>query len=60
LEEELKLINKSSINAFGRAIERSRRPEVDSHKCRRESHPTQIQSGIIYFANSLLIDHRSI
>jgi hypothetical protein len=42
LEEELKLINKSSINAFARAIGRIRCPEVDSHTFRSggyEAHP---------------------
>ena len=42
LEEELKLINKNSINAFARAIGKIRRPEVDSHKIRSgsyEAHP---------------------
>ena len=32
LEEELKLVNKNSLNAFARAIGRIRRPELDSHK----------------------------
>ncbi|KAJ8326746.1 hypothetical protein QVD99_005468 [Batrachochytrium dendrobatidis] len=31
LEQELKLINKNSINAFARAVGRIRRPETDSH-----------------------------
>jgi hypothetical protein len=31
LEEELRLINKNSLNAFARAISRTRRPELDSH-----------------------------
>ena len=38
LEEELKLINKNSLNAFGRI----RRPELDSHIYRNgtyEAHP---------------------
>ena len=42
LEEELKLINKNSINAFVRAIGRIRRPETDSHTFRTgiyEAHP---------------------
>jgi hypothetical protein len=42
LEEELKLINKNSINAFARAIGRIRRPQVDSHTFRGgnyEAHP---------------------
>jgi hypothetical protein len=42
LEEELKLINKNSINAFARAIGKIRRPEVDSHTFRSgsyEAHP---------------------
>ena len=42
LEEELKLINKNSINAFARAVGRIRRPEVDSHTFRSggyEAHP---------------------
>ena len=34
LEEELKLVNKNSLNAFARAIGRSRRPELDSHTLR--------------------------
>ena len=41
LEEELKLINKNSLNAFARAIGRSRR-QVDSHTFRSgsyEAHP---------------------
>ena len=42
LEEELRLINKNSINAFARAIGKIRRPEVDSHTFRSgsyEAHP---------------------
>ena len=42
LEEELKLINKNSVNAFVRAIGRIRRPETDSHTFRSgsyEAHP---------------------
>ena len=42
LEEELKLINKNSLNAFARAIGRIRRPELDSHTYRNgtyEAHP---------------------
>ena len=31
LEEELKWVNKNSLNAFARAIGRIRRPELDSH-----------------------------
>jgi hypothetical protein len=34
LEEELKLINKNTINAFARDVGRTRRPEVDSHTFR--------------------------
>lgn len=34
LEEELKLVNKNSLNAFARAISRIRRPELDSHTYR--------------------------
>ena len=34
LEEELKLVNKNSLNAFARAIGRIRRPELDSHTYR--------------------------
>ena len=37
LEEELKLINKNSINAFGRAIWRIRRPEKYGHQCKNQS-----------------------
>ena len=42
LEEELKLINKNSVNAFARAVGRSHRPETDSHTFRSgsyEAHP---------------------
>ncbi|KAJ1341160.1 hypothetical protein BSLG_004226 [Batrachochytrium salamandrivorans] len=42
LEEELKLINKNSLNAFTRALSRIRRPELDSHTYRNgtfEAHP---------------------
>ncbi|OAJ42904.1 hypothetical protein BDEG_26296 [Batrachochytrium dendrobatidis JEL423] len=42
LEEELNLINKNSLNAFARAISRTRRPELDSHIHRSgayEAHP---------------------
>ncbi|KAJ8329961.1 hypothetical protein O5D80_001892 [Batrachochytrium dendrobatidis] len=42
LEEELRLINKNSFNAFARAISRTRRPELDSHIHRNgayEPHP---------------------
>jgi hypothetical protein len=42
LEEELKLVNKNSLNAFARAIGRIRRPELDSHTYRNgtyEAHP---------------------
>ena len=42
LEEELKLINKNSVNAFARAIGRIHRPESDPHTFRSgdyEAHP---------------------
>ncbi|KAK5673310.1 hypothetical protein QVD99_000760 [Batrachochytrium dendrobatidis] len=42
LDEELNLINKNSLNAFARAISRTRRPELDSHTHRNgayEAHP---------------------
>ena len=42
LDEELSLINKNSLNAFARAISRTRRPELDSHIHRGgayEAHP---------------------
>jgi hypothetical protein len=51
LEEELKLINKNSVNAFARAVGRIRRPETDSHTSEVEVTKlilTQIQS-IYYF-----------
>ena len=48
LDEELKLINKNSINAFARAVGRIRRPETDSHTFRSGSYEAQIQS-IYYF-----------
>ncbi|KAK5672365.1 hypothetical protein QVD99_001131 [Batrachochytrium dendrobatidis] len=42
LDDELRLINKNSLNAFARAIGRIRRPELDSHTYRNgtyEAHP---------------------
>ena len=47
LEEELKLINKNSINAFARAIGKIRRPEVDSHTFRSGSYEAHPRSDTI-------------
>jgi hypothetical protein len=44
LEEELKLVNKNSLNAFARANGRIRRPELDTEIERLKHIPTQIQS----------------
>jgi hypothetical protein len=56
LEEELKLVNKNSLNAFARAIGRIRRPELDSHNTEMErmKHiPMQIQSIYCFLLESL-------
>jgi hypothetical protein len=47
LEEELKLINKNSINAFARAVGRIRRPETDSHTFRSGSYEAHPHADII-------------
>jgi hypothetical protein len=48
LEEELKLVNKNSLNAFARALSLIRRPELDFHSYRNgtyEAHPAETQCG---------------
>jgi hypothetical protein len=52
LEEDLKLVNKNSLNAFARAIGRIRRPELTEME-RMKHIPMQIQSIYCFLLASL-------